>query len=53
MRRVVRGFWGPREESVEAVAGRWKLMLDRVAGLLAGPRGGRDVEPGPRVRARH
>ncbi|MGW5273353.1 Imm52 family immunity protein [Streptomyces sp. NPDC004044] len=34
MRRVVRGFWGPREESVEAVAGRWKLMLDRLAGLL-------------------
>ncbi|MET8325501.1 Imm52 family immunity protein [Streptomyces sp. NPDC005181] len=34
MRHVVRGFWGPREESVEAVAGRWQLMLDRLAGLL-------------------
>ena len=34
MRRVVRCFWGPREESVEALAGRWKLTLDRLAGLL-------------------
>ncbi|MGP3984229.1 hypothetical protein [Streptomyces sp. KR80] len=34
MRRVVRGFWGPREESVEALAGRWKLTLDRLVGLL-------------------
>ncbi|MFD7313993.1 hypothetical protein [Streptomyces sp. NPDC059883] len=34
MRRVVRGFWGPREESAEALAGRWKLTLDRLAGLL-------------------
>ncbi|MDF6041712.1 immunity 52 family protein [Streptomyces sp. JH14] len=40
MRRVVRGFWGPREESVEAVAGRWKLMLDRLAGLLPAPGAG-------------
>ncbi|MFF2652147.1 hypothetical protein [Streptomyces sp. NPDC058045] len=34
MRRVVRGFWGPREESVEALAGRWKRTLDRLAELL-------------------
>ncbi|WP_455358730.1 Imm52 family immunity protein [Streptomyces sp. SYSU K21746] len=34
MRRVVRGFWGPREESAEALAGRWKLTLDRLAELL-------------------
>nr|WTB30346.1 hypothetical protein OG781_13395 [Streptomyces sp. NBC_00830] len=40
MRRVVRGFWGPREEPVEAVAGRWKLMLDRLAGLLPAPGAG-------------
>ncbi|MFE2746685.1 hypothetical protein ACFXKX_20475 [Streptomyces scopuliridis] len=34
MRRVVRGFWGPREGAAEALAGRWKLTLDRLAGLL-------------------
>ncbi|WP_406862444.1 hypothetical protein ABZO31_19115 [Streptomyces sp. HUAS MG47] len=33
-RRVVRGFWGPREESVEAVAGRWRRTLERLAELL-------------------
>ncbi|MFE2942100.1 Imm52 family immunity protein [Streptomyces sp. NPDC059255] len=41
MRRLVRGFWGRREESAEALAARWKLTLDRLAGLLpaagAGP----------------
>ncbi|MCN9244450.1 hypothetical protein NGF19_27330 [Streptomyces sp. RY43-2] len=39
MRRVVRGFWGPRAESAEALAVRWKQTLDRLAGLLpaAGP----------------
>jgi hypothetical protein len=46
MRRVVRGFWGPREEPVEALAGRWKRTLDQLAGLLpaaAGkPGAGRD-----------
>ncbi|HCA85865.1 MAG TPA: hypothetical protein DEQ61_10420 [Streptomyces sp.] len=42
MRRLVRGFWGPREESVEALAGRWKQTLDQLAGLLpaAGPGAG-------------
>ena len=34
MRRLVRGFWGPREESVEALAGRWKATLDQVTRLL-------------------
>ncbi|MGW8883605.1 Imm52 family immunity protein [Streptomyces sp. NPDC055749] len=34
MQRVVRGSWGPREESAEALARRWKQTLDRVAGLL-------------------
>ena len=54
MRRVVRGFWGPREESVEAVARRWKLTLDQLAGLLprgrlgcGRGRGGRSTRPGP------
>ncbi|MFD7442902.1 hypothetical protein [Streptomyces sp. NPDC059909] len=34
MRRVVRGAWGPREESTEALAARWKQMLDQLAVLL-------------------
>ncbi|WEH39518.1 hypothetical protein [Streptomyces sp. AM 2-1-1] len=34
MRRVVRGFWGPRVESVEALAERWDLTLHKVAELL-------------------
>lgn len=34
MERVVRGFWGPRQESAEALARRWKQTLDRLAGLL-------------------
>lgn len=34
MRRLVRGFWGPREESVEELAGRWKATLDQVTRLL-------------------
>ncbi|MDC0773058.1 hypothetical protein [Streptomyces sp. HD] len=34
MRRVVRGFWGPRQESVEVLAGRWKATLDQLASLL-------------------
>ncbi|MFF1922379.1 hypothetical protein ACFVW8_17640 [Streptomyces sp. NPDC058221] len=34
MRRVIRGAWGPREESTEALAGRWKLTLNRLAELL-------------------
>ncbi|MGW6902066.1 hypothetical protein ACWGF2_36605 [Streptomyces sp. NPDC054919] len=38
MRRVVRGFWGPRVESAEALARRWKLTLDQLTGLL--PAGG-------------
>ncbi|WNI25480.1 hypothetical protein [Streptomyces sp. ITFR-16] len=39
MRRVVRGFWGPRRESPAQLAGRWKAMLDALPGLLpvAGP----------------
>ncbi|MFF9816222.1 Imm52 family immunity protein [Streptomyces sp. NPDC014006] len=34
MSRVVRGFWGPREESAEALADRWKQTLDRLSSLL-------------------
>ncbi|MGW9130990.1 Imm52 family immunity protein [Streptomyces sp. NPDC055681] len=34
MRRVVRGFWGPREESVDSVARRWEFTLDRLAESL-------------------
>ncbi|MEV6073540.1 hypothetical protein AB0L80_00280 [Streptomyces sp. NPDC052069] len=34
MRRVVRGFWGPRPESAEALAGRWKHTLDHLTALL-------------------
>lgn len=50
MRRVVRGFWEPREESAEAPAGRWKPTPDQLAGLLpaagsgAGSRGGAGEE---------
>ncbi|MFD8523041.1 Imm52 family immunity protein [Streptomyces capillispiralis] len=34
MRRVVRGFWGPRQEPVETLAERWHATLDRFTGLL-------------------
>ncbi|MFE7773977.1 hypothetical protein ACFU5O_08760 [Streptomyces sp. NPDC057445] len=34
MRRVVRGFWGPRQESVETLAGRWQLTVNRLTELL-------------------
>ncbi|GAB3983154.1 hypothetical protein GCM10029978_088940 [Actinoallomurus acanthiterrae] len=34
MRRLVRGFWGPRQESVEALAERWKATLDQLVRLL-------------------
>ncbi|MET9803453.1 hypothetical protein [Streptomyces sp. NPDC006368] len=34
MRRVVRGFWGPREESPEVLARRWQVTLRRIAELL-------------------
>ena len=34
MRRVVRGFWGPRPEPVERLAERWNLTLDRLGRLL-------------------
>ncbi|MFF2962932.1 hypothetical protein ACFVT1_29285 [Streptomyces sp. NPDC057963] len=42
MRRVVRGFWGPRPEPAEALAGRWKRTLDGLTELLpeAAPTGG-------------
>ncbi|MEU1089685.1 hypothetical protein ABZ401_23185 [Streptomyces sp. NPDC005892] len=50
MRRVVRGFWGPRVETVEELAQRWELTLHQVARLLG------DTATGPgwawrRVRA--
>ncbi|MFI1184907.1 hypothetical protein [Streptomyces californicus] len=34
MRRVVRGFWGPRPEPVEALADRWRRTLDGIAELV-------------------
>lgn len=34
MRRVVRGFWGPRQESAEELAARWSTTLERFAALL-------------------
>lgn len=34
MRRVVRGFWGPRQESAEQLAARWSTTLDRFSRLL-------------------
>jgi len=34
MRRLVRGFWGPREESVEALADRWRATLDQLSRLI-------------------
>ncbi|WP_406418283.1 hypothetical protein OH809_32295 [Streptomyces sp. NBC_00873] len=38
MRRVVRGFWGPRQETAEELTRRWKLTLDQLAEIL--PAGG-------------
>ncbi|MFJ9636050.1 hypothetical protein [Streptomyces sp. NPDC101178] len=34
MRRVVRGFWGPRPEPAEALAERWRRTLEGLAGLV-------------------
>ncbi|MBT3151555.1 hypothetical protein HTV45_11780 [Streptomyces sp. CHD11] len=34
MRRVVRGFWGPRQESAGELAARWNSTLERFALLL-------------------
>ncbi|MFZ4274005.1 hypothetical protein ACOZFM_14940 [Streptomyces arboris] len=34
MRRVVRGFWGPKPESADALAGRWQQTLDGLAVLV-------------------
>ncbi|RPK57699.1 hypothetical protein EES43_21295 [Streptomyces sp. ADI96-02] len=34
MRRVVRGFWGPRPESAEALAERWRQTLEGLAALV-------------------
>ncbi|MFE8978777.1 hypothetical protein ACFYM7_36005 [Streptomyces cyaneofuscatus] len=34
MRRVVRGFWGPRPESADALADRWRQTLDGLAVLV-------------------
>ncbi|MGW2838905.1 hypothetical protein ACWCWD_14020 [Streptomyces sp. NPDC001493] len=40
MRRVVRGFWGPRVETVEELAERWELTLQQVAAVLGGAAAG-------------
>ncbi|MFC8287028.1 serine/threonine-protein kinase [Streptomyces cyaneofuscatus] len=34
MQRVVRGFWGPRPESADALADRWRQTLDGLAVLV-------------------
>ncbi|MFE1509513.1 hypothetical protein [Streptomyces sp. NPDC058726] len=34
MRRMVRGFWGPRRESADELAARWSTTLERFALLL-------------------
>lgn len=34
MRRVVRGFWGPRPEPADALAERWRRTLEGLAGLV-------------------
>ncbi|MCO6004904.1 hypothetical protein NE236_07915 [Actinoallomurus purpureus] len=57
MRRLVRGFWGPREESVEVLAERWKATLEQLVRLL--PEAGlpgvwnvvRGAGPAPQVSA--
>lgn len=36
MRTIVRGFWGPRPESVDAVADRWLATLTVIDALLPG-----------------
>lgn len=40
MRRVVRGFWGPRKESADDLAARWSTTLERFALLLPEAVGG-------------
>ncbi|MEU9204471.1 hypothetical protein [Streptomyces sp. NPDC048332] len=34
MRRIVRVFWGPRKETPQELAGRWRAMLDALPALL-------------------
>ncbi|WP_433403982.1 hypothetical protein [Streptomyces sp. CA-146814] len=34
MRRVVRGFWGPRPEPADVLAERWRRTLEGLAGLV-------------------
>ncbi|WP_326663650.1 hypothetical protein [Streptomyces sp. NBC_00385] len=34
MERMVRVFWGPRKETPQELAGRWKAMLDALPALL-------------------
>ncbi|MGW6581092.1 hypothetical protein ACWF76_17215 [Streptomyces globisporus] len=34
MRRLVRGFWGPRPEPAESLADRWRRTLDGLTGLV-------------------
>lgn len=41
VRRIVRVFWGPRPETVESVAERWRVTLDRCDALLPVPVPGR------------
>ncbi|MFC4605361.1 hypothetical protein [Rhodococcus kronopolitis] len=42
MRRLVRVFWGPRPEPVEAVAARWRATLGGFDALLDAPGPGRE-----------
>ncbi|MEY7979807.1 hypothetical protein AB8O53_26210, partial [Streptomyces pilosus] len=46
MRRVVRGFWGPRQESAEELAARWSTTLERFAALLPEAAAGRAAGAG-------
>ncbi|SNS47596.1 hypothetical protein SAMN05216276_101045 [Streptosporangium subroseum] len=53
MRRLVRSFWGPRQESVEEVAARWTALLKRLGEIepaVFGPwTGVSDFGPDPSV----
>ncbi|TXS47156.1 hypothetical protein [Streptomyces sp. OR43] len=51
MRCVVRVFWGPRKETPQELAGRWKAMLDALPALL--PEGGSAPEGQPWTWTRH
>ncbi|MER6114292.1 hypothetical protein [Streptomyces sp. NPDC001743] len=51
MRRVVRVFWGPRKETPQELAGRWKATLDALPALI--PAGGSAPAGQPWTWTRH